>query len=352
MPANDAERSMRPIDPDAKGIWTGLGKQENVAFMIPFSWFYTYARLRLIPAYVRDAIIRMSNPTVSGIVRTIEGGVPRRRKKRLCLFAHYDRNDLIDDYVTNYLRELHGAGAEIIFCTTSTNLPDEQIDKIRDLCSLIIVRQNIGYDFASYREAVFAAGDLGAYDQLILANDSVYGPISELEPAFRKMSETDADFWGITDSYEFAPHLQSYFMVFSSAVFNSSAFKSFWAGFANYARKGVLIQKGELGLSKILSRAGFRMGSLCEYRRICAENPDQLERYRSKLRGGRSLNPTHYFWDLIIRKYGCPFVKVELLRDDPTGSLPDQGWRPVLSELSDYDATLIERHLARVSGRK
>lgn len=166
------------------------------------------------------------------------------------------------------------------------------------------------------------------------------------------MSGTDADFWGITDSHEFSPHLQSYFMVFKKSVVNSDAFRKFWAGFANYTHKGVLIQKGELGLSKTLLRAGFRMGSLCEYNRICVDNADYLERYRYKMRSGRVPNPTHYFWDLLIRNYGCPFVKVQLLRDDPTGELPEHGWAPVLSEISDYDITLIERHLARVSARR
>jgi len=141
-------------------------------------------------------------------------------------------------------------------------------------------------------------------------------------------------------------------MVFNRSVFKSDSFKAFWGGFDNYVRKSVLIQKGELGLSRILLKAGFRMGSFCEYSRICAENPDHLARRRYQMRGGRTLNPTHYFWDLLIRKYSCPFVKVELLRDDPTGSLPDYGWEPVLSESSPYDTTLIKRHLARVTGGK
>jgi lipopolysaccharide biosynthesis protein len=318
---------------------------------IPSLGYCTRASVRLLPEYVLDFIGRALQPKGSGIVREIVGGVQRRKKKRLCVFAHYDADNLIDDYVVYYLRALHAEGAEIIFCTTAAEITDDQIKRIRELCSLIIVRRNIGYDFASYREGIRAAGDLGSYDELILVNDSVYGPLFDLGPVFRKMSNIDADFWGITDSYEIEPHLQSYFMVFNRAVVASADFRRFWAGFANHTRKKVLIQEGEIGLSRVLLGAGFRMGSSCEYHQVCGDNQDYLERHGQQMRGNRKLNPTLFLWDLLIEKYECPFIKVQLLRDDPIGSLPDSGWGPVLSEISDYDITLIERHLARVSAR-
>lgn len=312
--------------------------------------YYARVRLRWTIDRIIDCVIRLSRPRISGIARSIDGGIRRRERKRLCVFAHFDCEDVIDDYVLNYLHELYELGVETIFCTTCVGLSDEQIFRIKPLCSLIILRQNIGYDFASYREGLLAAGDLSSYSEVIIANDSVYGPVFDLSQVFDEMADADADFWGITDSHEFRRHLQSYFVVFRKSVVASSAFNEFWSGLANHVRKKVLILNCEIGLSDTLVGAGFRMAALCEYDRIYSEDPSIRETFRSRLRGGRHLNTSHHLWQRLIERYYCPFIKVELLRDDPEGMVrSDHGWVSVLSENSDYDLSLIERHLARVS---
>lgn len=115
-------------------------------------------------------------------------------------------------------------------------------------------------------------------------------------------------------------------MVFKGAVATGDGFRAFCSSYANHMRKRKLIQKGELALSKVLRRVSFRMSALCKCKKVCAENPDYLERHQHRVCGGRHLNPMHHLRELLIRNYGCPFVKVELLRDDPEGSLPDGRW--------------------------
>ena len=50
--------------------------------------------------------------------------------KRVCIFAHYDRDDIVDDYVIYYLKALQKICATIIF-VSDCNLSKEEIKKIR-----------------------------------------------------------------------------------------------------------------------------------------------------------------------------------------------------------------------------
>ncbi len=103
-------------------------------------------------------------------------------------------------------------------------------------------------------------------EELILANDSCYAPIYPFEQMFDKMSETNSDFWGITQNqfgimkvnnkYKSAniSHLQSYFLVLKKEVFNSSCFINFMNGIQKEANKQDIIIKYEIGLTQELEK--------------------------------------------------------------------------------------------------
>jgi lipopolysaccharide biosynthesis protein len=55
------------------------------------------------------------------------------------------------------------------------------------------------------------------------------------------------------------------------------------------------------------------------------------------------------FWDVIIEKYRCPAVKVELLRDNPLG-IDISSALEFLAEKTTYDVSLIRAHLRRIKG--
>ena len=286
----------------------------------------------------------------SGVLSVTPGELEPHGHRKLCIFAHFDRDGMVDDYVLNYLRALMTAGVETIFCSTAQGLPKDDIEKLRPFCRTVIVRRNIGYDFASYRTGLEQAGELSRYDAVILANDSAYGPLCDLTEMFASMENEGADFWSITDSHEFAHHLQSYFLVFNKAVVTSSVFKEFWCVFPNYSHKLAVIAKGEIGLSKLLAGSGFKMSALCETARILKENPDSAD-----LQGTRYIffrppfvNQAHYDWKLLVERYGCPFIKIELLRDNPKTIAGVSDWESVIRRVSNYDPELIHNHLLRV----
>ncbi len=252
--------------------------------------------------------------------------------RNLCIFYHFDKDNVIDDYVIYYLQELSEQNFDIVFVSTAEELSPLEIDKIKHLCRDILVKENIGYDFGAWQTAiVYLAEDLYKYDTLLLCNDSVYAPLYPLEEMFQKM-QGRYDFWGITDSYEIYHHLQSYFMVFDKKVVESKVFQDIWKTYKVYKIKRNIILQYEIGLSRKFLKAGYSMGVYCSY---------------DKLNTTLIRNASHYSWRELLEKFRCPILKVELLRDNPK-NINTLGWEELIKNTSSYDIGMIQRHLKRM----
>ena len=49
--------------------------------------------------------------------------------KRLCVFAHWDRDNIIDDYVIYYLKALKQVVSTLVF-VSDCDLPSEELEKL------------------------------------------------------------------------------------------------------------------------------------------------------------------------------------------------------------------------------
>lgn len=307
---------------------------------------FDIAKLAILKLLVLvDAVRRLVNPVKGKVVRSGQGEQSSGSRKILCVLAHFDRDGVVDDYVVSYLRALDELGCETVFVSTAENLDDESIREIMPFCSKFIIKQNTGYDFASWRTGLEAVGDLSAYDRLITANDSVYGPLQDLRKIFAEMGGRNVAFWGITDSLKYSRHLQSYFLVYDKPVLRSEVFGEFWRKLPDYRHKYVVIIQGEVGLSRRLVAAGFDFAAYCPIETV--QEAQQADAgLAAKFRDPRT-SPTHRGWRALMRA-GCPFLKIQLLRDNPM-QVPDlDDWETFLGEVSGYDLDLIRNHLARV----
>lgn len=194
------------------------------------------------------------------------------QKKRLTIFASYDKNNIVNDYVHYYLKELKKI-SDVVFVADNT-LNDFEKEKVRPFVVHMIVGKHGEYDFGSYKRGYLWAEEknlLSSYDQLIYCNDSVFGPIYPLGPIFSYMeSKLSLDFWGIfmTQAKVKAKknlrqqiHVQSYFIVFNRKVINSLAFKNFMHSIKKLRNKNDIVEEYEIGLSQKLIKAGFHCGS-------------------------------------------------------------------------------------------
>ena len=104
---------------------------------------------------------------------------------RALVFAHYDRDGLFDPYVIDALHAFRCCMDHVTVVSTSAqHLPAALVP----LVDRFIARQNVGYDFCSWRAGLAALEPTEQFDEIICANDSVYGPLFDLASVFSKIS--------------------------------------------------------------------------------------------------------------------------------------------------------------------
>ena len=231
--------------------------------------------------------------------------------KRILVYAHYDKDGVVRRYVESALGALKTEVARVVFVTTA-KLPPPEKAKLRGLADRLIEIDNVGYDFFSWRTGILSLADEWAdCDELVLMNSSVVGPIFPLANVFDKMRRSDADFWGMTESLEITPHLQSYFLVFRKRLLGDPAFIGYWRELRPLANRQDVIDQYELKLTRHFAARGFKPDSFVKMADLRRCN------VRHWLGGFRpDGNPTLLYPEELL-KLKMPFVKIQLLRDNP-----------------------------------
>lgn len=266
--------------------------------------------------------------------------------KRVVVFAHYDKDKIIDDYVLYYLKALKDVVDDIIFVSCQNILNKE---KIQNIVSNIIDEEHDEYDFGSYKRGYLYLKNndlLKNYDELIFVNDSCYGPFHPLENIFSEMENNrKCDFWGITknifgiekikNKYLLTKriHLQSYFLCFYKNVFLSDVFYNFIVSIKHENVKKDIIINYEIGLSELLIKNNFIFDSY---------NTNYI----------KFNNAIYYFWRQLIEKHNIPFVKCSILRLKNRNLTTTINWQNVIKKHSDYPVEIIEKNLLRTTEKK
>lgn len=234
---------------------------------------------------------------------------------RLILFAHWDPAAEVKPYILAHLRALEALGGEIEF-VSNCPLPPAEVGKVRGFARGVRLRENVGYDFGMWQEAL-AHADLGGVDELVLVNSSVVGPFFPLAPIFERMTATGWDFWGMTESWTHVHHVQSYFLVLRRAVVQSRVLTRFFETVMPYRSKDQAILAYELGLSTWLWESGFTGGAAFPPEsQPRAWLADILVRRTRPWVYRKRKNPTLYYPDRLWQA-GMPYVKVDLFRRKP-----------------------------------
>lgn len=182
--------------------------------------------------------------------------------KRVCIFAHFDKDNLIDDYVVYYLKSLKQYCSSIIF-VSDCGLIESEKEKISSFVDYIQSYHHGEYDWGSYKFGYLIAkekGFLNNADELLMCNDSVFGPIVPLDKYFDKMTQRPCGFWGMYQN-QFglernvkAPHLQSWFLCLKKTVIKSAIFDEFMKRITHLESKEEIIKKYEIGFTKEMAK--------------------------------------------------------------------------------------------------
>ena len=253
-------------------------------------------------------------------------GFQPSRDRPILLLAHFSNNGRIRDDLFSLLAE-YDRHADVILVSSAAGLRWHlrTLHRLRRYCKAIIIRRNRGYDFGSWKTGLHLYGrDIDTAGGLVLTNDSFWGPITPLDDLFRRINTSSADVIGLTDDLMYEPHLSSAFTAYSPEAFRSDAFQSFWCNLQLWPRKRDLIKQCEVGFPVRLRKAGLRLESL----------------YTHNANG----NVLHYDWKALIEEKAFPFIKVSLLRDNPTQQ-PIDDWWDVIQRRNPKLAEQISREL-------
>lgn len=265
----------------------------------------------------------------------------------IAIFAHYDKDNVIDDYVIYYLKALKEIAQKIIFVSDG-NLSPEEISKLDGIVEKTICEKHCEYDFGSYKRGFLFAVEnnlLNDIDECIFANDSCYGPFYPLYKVFDAMQEKDCDFWGITESRfgyrkrglnlirKRQLHIQSYFSVFKKNVFLSEVFNEFIRSIKEQENKSDIVIEYELGLSEKFLNAGFKMDSFIKGFENC-------------------FNSSVCFWDKLVLKEGMPFLKCSIPRLENMKYVTCDNYPDIIRKISNYPVDLILNNVRRTSKNK
>ena len=145
----------------------------------------------------------------------------QKENNRACvLYAHYDKDNIVKDYVIQGLKTLMILDYDIIFCTTSSTIKNVDLPfKVKYFQN----HKNIssGNDLLVWSK-ILQNNNLEKYDWILLANDSILLPIHGIENmkiSINGMREKN-DFWGLYLSNEFNVHLCSCFIEYNKKCIN------------------------------------------------------------------------------------------------------------------------------------
>jgi lipopolysaccharide biosynthesis protein len=281
--------------------------------------------------------------------------------KKHVVYVNFDGQSRIHEYVFFQIRCFADLGYAVTFVTNSLQVHEQELKRLLPLCRKIIWRRNIAYDFGGYRDGLKAIPDQEKAEQIILTNDSSYGPFFPLEEYLARCTPDDADIWGMTDSHQIAHHLQSYFLLLHPPAIISPTLRKFWRWFPYVGGKKWAILKGELRFSATAVSAGLRLKSLfssskaqariSKYRELTEfTQREDVAAYREYLdrhfENASMLNPMSYFWDVLIEFERFPYLKKDLFSPGGRARIAERRpWADLISDVSQYDTALATSHM-------
>jgi len=266
--------------------------------------------------------------------------------KSLCIFASYDHQNIVDEYVYFYLQKIRKQlDANIIFISTAQHINKNDAKRLNQTCLAVITRPNEGYDFASYQQGILQYKEqLNNYDNVYLVNDSCYGPFADLSKITVK-----ADMWGITHNTNPSYHIQAYFMCFTPPTYSSLI--EFFSNYTAPDNYQDVINQGEIALSTYIQNQGFKLDSLLNSAEIIEQynNSTKSDVFKKRAKNwAANTNPdiSYDLWDYAI-KNGSPFLKVKVARRARFRRSNADQFKWIKSNIN-YDIDIIKRHLKRL----
>lgn len=255
--------------------------------------------------------------------------------KRLTVLVSYDFENIIDDYVLFLANECRKISDRFVVVINGY-LSNEQKRRLETVSADIIQRNNVGYDGGAYKEVLLhylGEEEVCKYDELILVNDSFYGPFFSWDVIVNEMDKKDVDYWGLIRSDQegdfacgLTSHVNSYFISLRKQILLDQGFWCFWRNLPCSEGHDEAVRDYEMGLNSFLQKGKYLKTTWLD---SCGGN--ELIAKKS--------NPYVDELEELITKYRCPILKRK--------AIILKNWREVkracnyIVNHTDYDVDMI-----------
>ena len=222
----------------------------------------------------------------------MSGSVKKIKSHRLGIFCFFDRDGIADEYVEYLLGDLT-KNLEKLIIVINGCVNHNSIQMFERYAGQVVLRENRGFDAGAYREVivnVLGEQSLKDWDEIILCNDTFYGPFIPFEKIIQEMDEKKVDFWGLDyREGKFLSFIQSYFLVFRKSILISGDLFRYMKDSIEPLDEDIsdVYAAFEAGLFSYLAKQGYRYGSY-----VYTGNYD-----------------VYYNADRCIDEYGLPILK-------------------------------------------
>lgn len=185
---------------------------------------------------------------------------------RLGIFLFYDGEGHVSDHVVYLLAKFSEHLDRLLVVVNGSIRPGDE-ERIAPYADQIIVRNNTGFDVGGYIDGIMSIGfdDLASYDELVLFNYTVFGPMFDLDEMFSEMATRDVDFWGVTEFHDKNKEfLQSYFLVTRKSLHASSDFRDYWLNMPRIAAVDDSVKFHEFRFTPHFAERGYKKGVYIE----------------------------------------------------------------------------------------
>lgn len=196
--------------------------------------------------------------------------------RRAAIFVFYDCDGHADEYIKYNISRLRSI-VRTLFIVVNGNVDDSSYSFFKSIADNIIIRDNLGFDAAAYKEAFFRlynSEDYSSIDEIVFMNDTFYGPFCSWSSVFERMDGVECDLWGMTafypleeekDTEAYRPyHIQTYFFVCRNRLIHDESFIYFWNNLKEPKDYLSAVGDFEVRFSQFLLSKGFVETSFAE----------------------------------------------------------------------------------------
>lgn len=268
--------------------------------------------------------------------------------KRLLIYLIYDKQNIIDDYIGYFLYNMRRI-ADSIAVVCNMPIIENGLYNLSDYADSIFYRENKGLDAGGFKDALctfIGWNEISQYNELILANDSFYGPFDNINTIFSEMESRHLDFWGLMKrgagvygtTGNDPEHILSFFYVFQAPLIHSVEFKDYWETMPYYGDYMTVVKQYERKLTSHFAGLGYTYDAYAD------TAPNETENLKNQF-----FQCDYLSYEMMVKR-NFPFLKRKQLSYNTLYHQTQENLAlsiDYVDKHTDYDVNLIWENLIR-----